>query len=167
MKGYLVIAAAVVIGLVAAVAVVVVGTRSTDEPDVRPAAQEQRWPPSSERAPEAEDPGDDGLGEVDRAARRFLAGYLPLIYAQPGASPEDLDSAAPALIAELAAQPGRVPPGQAALEPDLERLSVVRDGPGRALAVAQINDGPAPSYSLSFYLQETDDAWLVTRIGAR
>lgn len=165
MKGYLVIAAAVVIGLVAAVAVVVLGTRSDDTRDARPAAQEG-WPPSSERAPEAEDPGDDGLGEVDRTARRFLAGYLPLIYAKPGATPQGLDSAAPALIAELAAQPGRVPPGQAALEPELEGLSVVRDGPDRALAVARISDGPAPAYSLSFYLEDTVDGWLVTRIGA-
>lgn len=158
----LVTAIAVLIGLAAAGGVILVADRSDDKQGRTPQAGRS---PTDERAPEAETPGVDGLPAIDRATRRFLAGYLPLIYGQPGASPAQLRSASPRLIAQLQADPGRVPPGQAALRPTLERVAVVRDGPYKALATAQIRDSASPAYPLIFHLEDTQSGWLVTRLG--
>src|SRR5918997_1249226 len=65
-------------------------------------AQGNRTAP--ERAPEAEDHRVGDLPAVEHAARRFLAGYLPLIYGKPGATVDELRSASPRLIAALRAE---------------------------------------------------------------
>jgi hypothetical protein len=119
----------------------------------------------AEGAPELErhDPGE--LPAVERAARRFLSGYLPLIYAEPGATVDELHSASPRLVARLNAQPGRVPPAQAALTPRVERVTVLSEGRISALATAHIKDSSAPAYPLVFHLQKHGGVWLVTRIG--
>ncbi len=121
--------------------------------------------PSGERAPEAEDHSAGDLPVVERAARRFLAGYLPLIYGKPGAAIDDLRSASPRLIAALRAEGGHVTPAQAERTPRLQRVSVIKDGAIAALATAQIKDSPSPAYPLVFHLQQTAAGWVVTRIG--
>jgi hypothetical protein len=123
---------------------------------------------TGEQAPEAEDHGDHGLRVVEHAARAFLADYLPLIYGKRGATATTLDKAAPDLVARLEASPGRVPPGQAEQRPRLEAVSVVLEGPTRALATAQIHDSPSGlTYPLIFHLvRYPGGGWLVTRLGA-
>lgn len=157
----LIVGGAVLVGL-ALVGGVTLISLDDDEPTSVPQAGR---PATDERAPEAEDHSVGELPDVEAAARRFLAGYLPLIYGKPGASVDRLRSASPRLIARLKAEPGRVPPGQAALTPRLERVSVIADGTISALATAHVKDSSAPAYPLVFHLQKTPEGWVVTRIG--
>lgn len=122
-------------------------------------------PGAGRTSTEPEGAPDPRLAAADRAIREFLTGYLPLIYAQPGASVEKLPNASPALLAGLRADPGRVPPGQAALTPELQGVSTIGDGPDRALAVARVKDSAGFLFPLTFRLEDTLDGWLVTRIG--
>jgi len=130
----------------------------------RPTTNGERTVPD-QRGPELESQDAGELPAVERAARRFLAGYLPLIYGKPGARVDELQSATPRLVSRLTAQPGRVPPGQAALTPRLQRVTVIGEGRISALATAHIKDSSAPAYALVFHLQKHAGAWLVTRIG--
>lgn len=153
---------AAVVGLAVAAAIVVIATAGDDKPD-RVRAQQTF---TGERAPEPETQGAGELRAVQAAARRFLDGYLPLIYGQRS-DPRELRAASAQLIGQLVADPGRVPPAQAELDPDLQQVTVISDGPLRALATAQIKDSPSsPAYPLTFQLEKSDRGWLVTRIGA-
>jgi hypothetical protein len=120
---------------------------------------------TGERAPEAESRSVGDLPAVEAAARRFLGGYLRLIYGKPGSSIEALSNASPRLIARLKAEGGHVTPAQAERAPRLERVTVIKEGTIGALATAQIKDSPSPAYPLVFHLQKTADGWVVTRIG--
>lgn len=138
-----------------------------DDGAPRPSAASRM--PAGERAAEAEDHSAGDLPAVQRAARRFLAGYLPLIYGKPGASIDALRSTSPQLIAALRAEGGHVTPAQAQRTPRLQRVTVVHNGATGALATAQIKDSPSPSpspaYPLVFHLAQTSAGWVVTRIG--
>jgi hypothetical protein len=120
--------------------------------------------PTSERAPEAEDHSVGELPAAETAARRFLAGYLPLIYGKRGATVDDLRSASPRLIAAIRAEGGHVTPAQSQRTPRLQRVTVIEESTG-VLATAQIKDSPSPAYPLVFHLQDTPEGWVVTRIG--
>lgn len=120
--------------------------------------------PTSERAPEAEDHSVGELPAAEAAARRFLAGYLPLIYGKPGATVDELRSASPRLIAAIRAEGGHVTPAQSQRTPRLQRVTVIEDSTG-VLATAQVKDSPSPAYPLVLHLQDTPDGWVVTRIG--
>lgn len=158
----LIVGGALLVGLALVGGVTLIGSSANDEPEQAPQSGRAA---TDERAPEAEDHSAGELPDVEAAARRFLAGYLPLIYGKPGASVDRLRSASPRLIARLKADPGRVPPGQAALTPRLERVSVTADGTLSALATAHVKDSSAPAYPLVFHLQKTPEGWVVTRIG--
>jgi len=151
--------AAVVVGVALASGIVLVSGRGDD-------TRQPERSLTGERGPEQEDHRVGELPAIDRATRRFLAGYLPLIYGQRGASVDTLQSVTPQLAARLKADPGRVPPGQAALRPQLQRLTVTLESPNRGLAVAQIKDSPSPAYPLTFQLAKTPEGWLVARLGA-
>jgi hypothetical protein len=116
-------------------------------------------------APEAEDHSVGDLPAVEVAARRFLAGYLPLIYGKPGATIDELRSASPRLVAALRAEGGHVTPAQAQRTPRLQRVTVIKQGTLGALATAQVKDSPSPAYPLVFHLNRVSDGWVVTRIG--
>lgn len=161
-----VLAISVVVGLAAAIGVVLIGTGGDDgNATPRPAADQRRFPPTSERGPEAENHSLQDLPAVDRAARSFLATYLPLIYGKNDATADKLRRAAPRLIAQLKADPGRVPPAQLVKTPRIVRLAVIRKGANRALATAQIKDSPESPYALIFTLEDTLKGWVVIRIG--
>lgn len=164
MRRALAIGLAGVLFLAAVVAVTALVRGGSDDGERVRAPQNGRSP-SSERAPEAESTGDQDLPSVERSARAFLSGYLPLIYGRDGATPAQLRDASPSLVAELERDPGRVPPGQAALTPRVVRVAVVREGTGRALASVQIDDQSATAYVLNLRLEDTLSGWLVTRIG--
>lgn len=158
----LIVGGALLVGLALVGGVTLIASNDNGRPGQTPQGGRAA---TDERGPEAEDPSVGELPDVEAATRRFLAGYLPLIYGKPGASVDRLRSASPRLTARLKADPGRVPPGQAALTPRLERVSVIADGAVSALATAQIKDSSAPAYPLVFHLQKTPEGWVVTRIG--
>lgn len=118
--------------------------------------------------PELEDHSTQGLDVAERAARGFLAGYLPLVYGQPAASVGALRNAAPRLVAQLRADPGRVTPAQAEQTPSVAVVSVVYVGPSRVVATAQILERPS-GFRYPFVFRMSRDAvlgWIVTRLGA-
>ena len=152
-----IVALAGVVGLVVAGGVVLLS-----QDDGTPAASRSS---SDTGAPEAEDHSVGDLPAVETAARRFLAGYLPLIYGKPGATIDELRSASPRLIAALRAEGGHVTPAQAERTPRLQRVTVIKKGTIGALATAQIKDSPSPAYPLVLHLNKASDGWVVTRIG--
>ena len=155
----IVVTLAAIVGLALAGGVVLVN--SDDSPQT---PQDDRAP-TDERAPEAEDHSVGDLPAVEAAARRFLAGYLPLVYGKPGASIDRLRSASPRLLARLRSEGARVTPAQAERTPRLERVAVIEEGEISALATAQIKDSASPAYPLVLHLQDSADGWVVTRIG--
>lgn len=159
------IALAVVLVLVALTAAVVMAVVAGGGDPADRGARGQR---SSAADAEAEDHGDHGLRDAERAARGFLAGYLPLSYGKAGASAASVPNAAPRLIARLQADPGRVSPAQASQTPVVDVVSVIATGPAQALATAQIAQRPSRfRYALIFRLQLDPRAgWIVTRLGA-
>lgn len=159
MKRLVVIAIACILGLGAAVAVAIVGMGIGDTPTRTP--QDGR----TGGAPELESTDTQDLPNVERSARRFLAGYLAVVYGKPGASVDRIRSASPTLLTRLRTAGARVTPAQAERTPVVERVTVIREGTQGALATAHIKDSPSPAYPLSFHLQNTTDGWLVTRIG--
>src|SRR4051812_20248912 len=150
--------------IVAVVAMGVAAALLSDRREPSHGSQARR-PAINERAREAEDHNVGDLTAVEAAARRFLGGYLPLIYGKPGAAIDELPSASPRLITRLEAEGGHVTPAQAERAPRLQQVAVIRDGAIGALATAQIKDSPSPAYPLVFHLQKTPEGWVVTRIG--
>ena len=155
----IVVALAAIVGLALAGGIALIST--DDDGTQKPQAQRS---PTNERAPEAEDHSVGELPAAEAGARRFLAGYLPLIYGKPGATVDDLRSASPRLIAAIRGEGGHVTPAQSQRTPRLQRVSVIADSTG-VLATAQIKDSPSPAYPLVFHLQDTPEGWVVTRIG--
>lgn len=117
---------------------------------------------------ELEDHEDHGLRAAETAARAFLRGYLRLAYGKPGVTAADLDRAAPALVARLQADGGRVTPQQTRETAVVDVVSLVGEGATGALATAQIHERRSGfRYVLVFRLASDPAAgWLVTRIGA-
>lgn len=166
-KGVLVMGVAVIVGLAAAIGVVVVGTDESADRTAVTAPATASTPLQRERgAREREDPRPTGLADVERAARRFLDGYLALTYGEAGADPSDLRNATPELVAELTRDRGRVTPAQAEQAPELKSVAVYYDGPRRASAVAQIADA-ATTFAFTFRLEESAEGWVVTGLKAR
>lgn len=155
----------IVIALAALVGIALAGGVSLISNDDDAARKPQAGrSPTSERAPEAEDHNVGELPAAEAAARRFLAGYLPLIYGKRGATVDDLRSASPRLIAAIRNEGGHVTPAQSQRTPRLQRVTVIKDSAG-VLGTAQIKDSPSPAYPLVLHLQDTPDGWVVTRIG--
>ena len=155
----IVIALAALVGMALAGGISLIS--SDDDATQKPQAGRS---PTSERAPEAEDHSVGELPAAEAAARRFLAGYLPLIYGKRGAAVDDLRSASPRLIAAIRSEGGHVTPAQSQRTPRLQRVTVIKDSAG-VLGTAQIKDSPSPAYPLVLHLQDTPDGWVVTRIG--
>lgn len=155
----IIVALAAVVGIVLAGGIALISTN--DGGTQKPQAGRS---PTDERAPEAEDHSVGELPAAEAAARRFLAGYLPLIYGKRGATVDDLRSASPRLISAIRGEGGRVTPAQSQRTPRLQRVTVIEDSTG-VLATAQIKDSPSPAYPLVLHLQDTPEGWVVTRIG--
>jgi hypothetical protein len=151
---------AAVVGLALAGGVVLVG-----RDDSSTQAPQAGRSPTSERAPEAENHSAGDLPTAEAAARRFLGGYLPLVYGKPRATIDDLRNASPRLLRELRGEGGHATPAQTQRTPHVQRVTVIKEGEIGALATAQIKDSPSPAYPLVFHLQDSPDGWVVTRIG--
>ena len=136
--------------------------RGDDEP-----GSHATLPAAPGQAREAEDHSARGLDEAEHAARVFLASYLPLVYGRRGASAHALRRAAPRVIAQLLAQPGRVSALQAAQRPRIVQAGVVAAGPASALATARIRESPSRLvYALVLRLaRDIRAGWVVTGFG--
>ena len=157
----LIVCAAIGVGLALAGGVTLI--RSGDSQTTR--APQGGRSPSSERAPEAESHDAGDLPAAERAARRFLSGYLRLVYGKPGGTVDAIADASPRLLNDLRRSAGRVTPAQSQKSPRVERVTVINEGAISALATAQIKDSSDPAYPLSFHLQKSTGRWLTTRIG--
>lgn len=162
--GIVVTVVAVIVGLAAAVGVILIGTADEGAESSGPAPTR---PLERERgALEGENPSIGDLPRVEQAARRFLSGYLPLAYGKPGARAEDLRAASPELLAALRADPGRVTPAQQTQTPRVVSVAAYYPGSSRAMAsaAAQIRTGPENTYALTMRLEKTSRGWQVLRL---
>jgi hypothetical protein len=104
-----------------------------------------------------------GVQRVERAARRFLAGYLPYSYGQHRA--RAIAGASPALRRRLRGQRPRVPPRERARRARVMLLHADGVGRSRAAVVALVADG-ARSYTVAVELERARAGWRVTRVGS-
>jgi hypothetical protein len=96
-----------------------------------------------------------------RAARGFLAGYLPYTYGRASA----IRSATPALRRRLAAQRPRVPTGERSRTPRVVLLQSDSVGREHGEYVALVSDGKR-QYSVALALKRTRAGWQVDRAGS-
>jgi hypothetical protein len=151
----------------------------------RPAAQPRpertpRLPASASPVPEAPlaaataEPSEEGtrtpvapaptdVAASKRAARRFLAGYLPYTYGR--GRPRRISSATLALRRRLAAQRPRVPARERRRRPRVALLQSNAVGSRRAELVALVEDGRR-RYSVPLELVRTTTGWRVARVGS-
>jgi hypothetical protein len=102
------------------------------------------------------------ITQVKRAARRFLAGYLPYSYGRRDA--RRIAQASTALRRRLASEPPRVPSAERGRRPRLVLLQADSVGRSRAGMRALVADG-ARRYTVSLELERTAAGWLVTELG--
>ena len=163
----LTIVATVAVGAAVAVAALNAG------PDRdRPRAQRQVPAPTGSTVPYVEAPGEEShplepARAVDveaskRAARRFLAAYLPFTYGRGDA--RELPAAAPQLRAVLASEPPRVPATERDRVPRVVLLQSNGVSHDAAELVAIVDDG-AGHYSVHLRLVNTASGWLVIGLG--
>lgn len=97
-----------------------------------------------------------------RAARAFLASYLPYSYGQSAA--RDLRSVSSPLRAELERNPPRVPPAKADQpRPRLRGLRLSGTDEGRVILLAQVADRQS-RYAVLLTVEQRDDRWIVTQV---
>lgn len=95
-----------------------------------------------------------------RAARQFLAGYLPYSYGRGPAS--RIAAAAPPLREQLRRAPPRVPAEDRTLEPRVVGLELASSNGDLGIDLtADIDDGRR-RYSLTIAVRPAGDRWLVT-----
>jgi len=156
----------VIVGLAAIVAIGLAGGLTLiSSNDPTPSQKQSTRSPTDERAPEAENHSTQGLDVAEADARRFLTGYLALVYGKSGATIDKLRNVSPSLLGSLRSDSARVTPAQAQRTPRLVRVAVIRQGAAEALATAQIKDSAGPAYPLILHMQDTTDGWIVTRLG--
>jgi hypothetical protein len=108
----------------------------------RPSVQQPTTPPS-----------------VTRAARAFLAAYLPYLYGHP--HPGLVPAATAALRRELTHQALVVPPAQSRLRPRVVSLTTTRTPTGDWTARALITDGGVANYLIVLTVVGGHQGWLV------
>jgi hypothetical protein len=102
-----------------------------------------------------------GSAPPERAARAFLAGYLPWLYGAGRAGA--IHDGARALTAQLRANPPRIPPAFQGLHPRLASIGMQRHGHGwRAFAL--VTDG-RETYDLVMEVEQPNGRWVVSSIG--
>jgi hypothetical protein len=99
---------------------------------------------------------------VDRAARRFLGGYLRYLYGRGGA--RQIRAVSRALRRRLAVHPPRVSPATRQRHPRIAAITGRRVGARRWALVAQVEDGGVERYPLALGLDLRRGGWIVTRL---
>jgi hypothetical protein len=128
-----------------------------------PAPAEEEAPSEEGKPPAAMDVPRRVVTAVERAGRRFLAGYLPYCYGRRGA--RRISAISDRLRARLQRERPRVPPEVRNRRPQLVLLHV--DGVARRIGtlVALVSDG-AHSYSVRLELERAPAGWRVTDVGS-
>jgi hypothetical protein len=122
-----------------------------------------RGEPSEEGHRTVVRPARTDVAASKRAARRFLAGYLPYTYGRVRV--RAIQSATGALKRQLVAQRPRVPAGEHRRIPRLVLLQSNSVGHGQAELLALVDDGKR-RYTVTLELVHAATGWLVTRAGA-
>jgi hypothetical protein len=100
--------------------------------------------------------------DASKAARQFLAGYLPYSYGRRDA--RTIRSVTPALRNELARQAPRVPPALAAkARPRLQDLQFSGIADRRVILLARIDDGQS-RYVALLTVQRRGQQWAVSQV---
>jgi hypothetical protein len=99
---------------------------------------------------------------ADAAARRFLRGYLALLYGR--GTVRDVTDASRPVRRALRANVPRVPPGQRQRRPRVVDLRLIRQAPAAVLATASVDDGDLAVYPIVFALDRRDGRWVVARL---
>jgi hypothetical protein len=121
-------------------------------------------PPSEEgNPPAAVQASRRDVAEAKRAARRFLADYLPYSYGQGHAA--QIEPADRELRQRLARERPRVPVRERRRRPRLELLHADGAGHRQARMVALVNDGQR-RYTVELELARTSSGWQVTAVGS-
>jgi hypothetical protein len=150
---------------VAAAVVVVVHDRSSSDGRVASAPT-----PASARVPRERDspvtpPATPELRAATRAARRFLAGYLPYSYGR--ASAAGIESATVPLRRTLRRSPPRVPSELAddrLVSPRVLSLELAASNGDLGIDLVAVVDDGQRSYRLSLAVRPTDHEWLVAAV---
>jgi hypothetical protein len=102
------------------------------------------------------------VGEASKAARGFLAGYLPYSYGRRAAG--SIGSVTPALRRDLARNAPRVPPALAAkAHPRVLGLTLSGIADDRVMLVARIDDGQS-RYAALVTVQRQGRRWAVSQV---
>jgi hypothetical protein len=125
------------------------------ESDLQPPSEEGRQPADLQAS--ASD-----VRDAKRAARRFLAGYLPYTYGQRDA--RRIAAASIRLRRRLLAQPPRVPSRERRRHPRVTLLQADGISPILATATALVDDG-ARRYTVPLQLARRRSGWTVTDVG--
>jgi hypothetical protein len=120
------------------------------------APSEEANPPAALKASSAH------VTQARRAARRFLAGYLPYAYGRRDA--RQIAHASPQLRRRLANERPRVPAAERRRRPRLLLLQADSVGRLRAGMRALVGDG-ARRYTVPLELERTAAGWVVTDLG--
>lgn len=159
------IVAAVVLGTLAILAAVTL-VGDSDGPRQAPVPSSVGAPPDpligTPQRPAT--PAEDVPSAVDAAARRFLRGYLAVLYGR-GAVGDVTDGSDPVLRA-LRRNVRRVSAAQRQRRPQVVDLRLVRQAPAAVLATASIDDGDLAVYPIVFGLDRRDGRWIVARLSA-
>jgi hypothetical protein len=123
----------------------------------------ERGEPSEEGTRTVVHPARTDVTTSKRAARRFLACYLPYTYGRVRA--RAIQSATGELQRRLVAQRLRVPAGERHRVPRLALLQSNSVGPRHAELLALVDDGKR-RYTIALELIRTATGWRVTRVGA-
>lgn len=157
------IAAVVVLGTLAVLAAIAL-VGGSDGPREAPPPRSVGAPPdpliATPQRPAA--PARDVPAAAEAAARRFLRGYLAVLYGR-GAVGDVTDASEPVLRA-LRRNVRRVPAAQRQRRPQVVDLRLVRQAPAAVLATASIDDGDLAVYPIVFALDRRDGRWIVARL---
>lgn len=150
------IAATIVLLITAAVLLAVGRDEDAPEPPVAPippAAQA----PVPEPHPPVPPPG------AERAARRFLPGYLSFLHGRSG--PAAIEAAAPALRRAIVRSRPRVPPAARRRRPRVVGIEFERLSSRAVSAAAEVAAGGVSRYTVTLLLRPFEGSWVVIEVG--
>ena len=108
-------------------------------------------------------PPPPGSAAPVRAARAFLAAYLPWLYGQERVSA--IPGATPALLRALGQHPPRVPPTFHSLHPRPVAVHMTRAAHRTWTALVNVTDGQ-DTYNLGLTVAQQHGRWLVNHVNS-
>jgi hypothetical protein len=137
-------------------------------PDHDPAPPARPEPPASV-APAAPPPAPVTRSTpvpqgAERAARRFLKGYLRFLYGHAGA--REIERATPQLRRRLSRSRLRVPPAARRRRPRVARLEARLMAAGEVAVRAEVADGGVARYPVAVTVRPGAGGWRVVAVGA-